>query len=272
MLQISLFTRSILLKENFYISKYEDAGIYSFVEESINRSLKSIGRTVNLPAELFGSVADKAWVKEQVDIATTKTIEYMTYKTDKLHVIDASKQAEAFNKDLDIYIKKLNLIMDKNVLKEIENIKKEVEVTVKSQASFMDFTAVSKSSTFQKGRKALYFVYNAKNLLVLALFINMLLLCLINIKTLLGFVRWAGYSLIAGGLMVIIPAMVGVFSKFANSISMSEVAIRNFIASVIDASLKYFIFSGSVLLAFGICLTLTSVLMENRKLKRNLSN
>jgi hypothetical protein len=272
MLQFSIFTGSTVLNKKIYMSKYESTGIYTYIEESINKSLKSVGRTVNLPEELFESLVSKVWIKEQVDYTTAGTLDYMMYKTEKLPVIDTAKQIEAFNKTFDDYVKKLNLTMEKNALNEINNIKKDVEGIVKSQTSFIDFTSISKSSAFQKGRVALFYSYKAKGFLIAALLINMLLICLINHKNFAGFIRWTGYSFIAGGLMTLVPAAIGILSKFAASISMAEVILKGFVVSIIESSLKYFIVSGSIIFAIGVLIILASVLIENRTINNNLSN
>jgi hypothetical protein len=272
LLQFSIFAGNTLLDKKFYLSKYESAGIYKYIEESIDKSLKSIGRTVNLPEELFLSLASKAWIREQVDYTTSETLDYMVYKTEKLPVIDTAKQIETFNKSFDDYVKKLNLTMEKNALNEINNIKKEVADVVKSQASFVDFASISKSSAFQKGRKALYYSSKAKSFIIAALLINIILLWLVNFKNFTSFIRWTGYSLIAGGLMTFIPSAIALLSGFSASISMAEAVLKALIVSIIEASLKYFIASGAIILAMGVVVILASILIDNRKISKFLSN
>jgi hypothetical protein len=261
-LQGFLFLNNKLLNTNFYLTKFESLGFYNYLYDSIYKNFGQVSRESNLPLELFNNILTKDWVKEQTENSTKEIIDYMTYKTNTISVLDTKVQADKFNENFDNYIKSLNLKLDQNTQKEMANIKVKVSDIIKNQANFINMTSLNKNSTFQNLRKVVYTAYSSKLVIFAVILINLLLLLLVVRRKLSNFTTWIGYTLIVGGFFTLIPSLLGGFSGFVNNIAISDSVLKALAISFIKEGLFFFSITGGVIMVLGIGVTFFSALYE----------
>lgn len=265
-MQASLFINTKALQPDFYISRFEKQDFYTYLYDSLYKNFGQVSRKSNLPEELFKDIVTKDWIKEETDRALKGTLDYMIYKADKPYTLDIKAQRDSFSSNLDNYIKGLTVKIDQNSEKEIEGIKDQISNIIKSQANFIDITGVSKNSSFQQIRKALYLTYSSRSLAMVSAIILALLLLLTAERGISNYFAWIGYSLIAGGFFTFIPSVLGLTSGFMNNIAISDSSLKALAIAFIKDSLKYFSINGGIVLLTGIILTGGVAVYQGRKL------
>lgn len=265
-IQFSLFVNTRLLKPDFYISKFEKHGFYDYIYDSVYKNFGQVSQKVNLPAELFKDIVTKDWIKSQTDGKVEETIDYMLYKRNNLSVFDIKPQSDSFNVNIDNYIKELKVKLSPDVEKEITGIKSQIGNIIKGQVNFIDITSISKNSTFQQIRKALYLTYSSKVLILVITLIITLLLSITACRGISNIAAWLGYVLIAGGFFTFVPSVVGTLSGFMNNISISEGALKQLAVAFIKDFLNYFSIIGGMIFIVGILLTFSSAAFQAKYL------
>ncbi|AGK95849.1 hypothetical protein Clopa_0824 [Clostridium pasteurianum BC1] len=260
--QFSLFTHYKLYNANFYMDKFQKLGLYSYLQSSTNSSLDTIARVSNLPKAVFNNVVSQTWLKSQVENSTTGTIDYMTYKTNNLPAIDTNSLLKTFDENLDKFIKSSNITVDKSVQDQLNSIRSQSGGSIKDEINLFSFDTVSKSSSFQKIRKYLNLLYSYENIIILIIIIIAILLFIIEHNNIAIFISWIGYSLIAGGLLSLVPSLVGIFSRFTDNIAIGIPTIKIIVGSIISDYLKFFTYSSIIFIVLGIILVVISAYLE----------
>jgi hypothetical protein len=269
-LQVSFFVNTKLLKQDFYVSKFEKQGFYDYLYDSIQKNFEQVSRKSNLPQELFSDIVTKDWVKQQLDNSIKDTIGYMLYQTEVPFVLDIKPQGDKFNQNIDNYIKGLNIKIDKNSEKEIQSIKDQISNIIKSQVNFINITSFSKNSSFQYIRRGLYYIYYWRVIIFGIILINMLLILLATDRSFNNFAAWIGYSMIAGGLFTLIPSSIGGLSGFINNIAISNGTLKQLVIAFAKDFLMFFNITGGIIFIAGIMLTIFAVLHQNSRIKQSL--
>lgn len=265
--QLSLFTHYKLYNANFYMDKFQKLALYSYLQSSTNSSLDTIARVSNLPKTVFNNMVLQTWLKEQVENSTTGTINYMTYKGNNLPDINTDAPLKTYDQNLNKFIKSSNINVNKSVQDQLNSIRSESAGSIKDEINLFSFNEVSKSSSFQKIRKYLNLLYSYKNIIILLIIIIVVLLFIIEHNNIAVFISWIGYSLIAGGLLSLVPSLVGIFSKFTDNIAIGIPTIKIIVGSIISDYLKFFTYTSIIFIILGIVLVTISVYLE-----RNLKN
>lgn len=260
--QISIFTSVKLYNSNSYTSNIEKSGLIDYTYESINNNLQNLGRTVNLPQNLFNNLFNKQWVKTQLFSSTDNICQYMAYKTDTLYKVNMKTQSDKFNNNLDEFIASNKLKIDKNTKNELDRIKNNVNGIIQNQVLPVNYNSIVKNSSFEKARKSLFLIYSSKFLLIIGFIIIVALLILVNMKKLFSALAWCSYAFIAGGLLALLPSVIVLASKFIYNLNLSVQSIKHFIIYVVNDFLTYFLFSGSITLIIGLTLLFISIKIE----------
>lgn len=251
-LQFSLFTRMKLLNSDFYISVFQKNNLYSYTKQNTENKLMNLGRIVNLPNDIFQGIITDEWIKHQLDDATNQTIQYMTYKSDKLPIVDVKSITDKFNLNLDNYIKSSNLKVDKTVEKELTRIKSDTGSIIKNEATIVNLNLLEKSSSFQNARKLLYYIHNSTLAITAAILFLAFLLFLLNYKANLAFMNWIGYSLVSGGFLILILSLIGLLSKFINNIAIGDTVLKNIVINIFNSSLSFLIVVSTIYIIIGV--------------------
>ena len=261
--ELSLFTHSKLYNSNMYTTKFEDLNLYSNIESSINKELSTFSSRCNLPKEIFKNVISKDWIKLQMENSTKNLVDYMTYKTNKLYSIDSKAPEAIISANVNSFIKNSNLKIDKAAENELNKVKKDGVNIISYSISPISLKGISNSAGFEKTRMGLNYLYAYKNYLLLFLLIISAALLLLHIKNIYGFIKWASFSLIAGGLIILIPAALAYSSNFANNLAIAIPILKTLISSILKSYITFFLQSGAVVTFAGLLLLITTLKLES---------
>lgn len=251
LLQVLVLIDVKILNSDYYISKYEEKGLYTYTYNNVNNSLEKISRTSNLPIDLFSNIITKKFIKNKTDFSTRELINYVKYKDNNVGDIDTKPLSDKFNSNLDDYISKQNFVQDNNVQNELNNIKVGVANSLKYQSSVADFKKASKSSSFTKLRQGFHYFNYVKLVLAILAVVNIVLLFFVVKKPQGSVFIWIGYSFLVGGLLTLIPAVIGLNSGFFNNISITKGALKNVVVAIFKDSIGFFVYSGGILIALS---------------------
>lgn len=264
-LQFSLFTRMKLLNPDFYSSVFQKNNLYSYTRQNTENKLLNLGRVVNLPNDIFQGIITDEWVKQQIDDAANQTVQYMTYRSNKLPIADVKPLTDKFNLNLDNYIKSSNLKVDKTVEKELAKIKSDAGSIIKNETTIVNLSMIEKSSSFQSARKLLYYIYNSTLAIAAAILVLVFLLFLLNNKSNLSFMNWTGYSLISSGLLVLIISLIGLLSKFINTIAIGDTVLKNIVITIFNSSLYFLIVISTIYIIIGVIFNFSIFKASNKQ-------
>jgi len=260
--QLSLFTHIKLYNSKMYMATYENSNIYSTITESINSELSTISRRCNLPKEIFTASFSDKWIKNELDNTTKNLIDFMTYKTDKLYIIDIKSQEAVISANISSFLQSSNLKVDDSVEIELNKVKSDALSMARNSISPINTKGIKNSSSFLKVRKNLNNLYIYKNHIIGFLAVVAILLLLLNLKKISQFVKWLGYSLIAGGLITFIPALIGLISKFTNNLTIRIPSIKALIAALLREYIVFFSQTGLVIFVAGLLLLIVASRLE----------
>lgn len=244
-LQISAFTHDKLFNNNYYIARFQTLGLYSFVTDSVVKDLGPIQRECNLPQNIFDSIFSKDNVESKIDKYISDTINYMAYKTSDLPKSDISSYSDEINKRIDNFIISSKVELDASSKSDIDTIKNQTSNIVKNDVYLVSFDKLASSPSFQKPRIYLYKIYSLEYLFIGIFIIFALLLLILEIKNLFRFFIWFSSSLIAGGLLVLIPSAFLLNTKFMDRLALSSpkllliagTIIRDFLQTIMNLSI-----------------------------------
>ncbi|MDT8718338.1 hypothetical protein IAI10_16855 [Clostridium sp. 19966] len=250
--QFSLFTVNKLFDSDLYINKFESAGLYPYIETSLNKDFATIARTCNFPKSVFDGVIQTNWIKSQVIDSTRKTIDYMNYTSDSLPQIDTTSIGNNFSANLDKFINSSNSTVGS--ASDLAELKTDVQSTINNDINLVSFNKISKLSFFQKFRHALNLLYKYNSIIMLSILLLILILFFIQYKDLSYLVAWLGCSFVAGGLLTFIPSIVGILSKFTQNIAIGVPMLKTLTGSIINEYISFFAYTGGTLIFTGIIL------------------
>ncbi|MDP4177257.1 MAG: hypothetical protein Q8900_02820 [Bacillota bacterium] len=263
MIQISFFVQNVLYKPDFYLTKFQNMGLYDYIQTTIEKDNHKMAQVTNLPEDLFGGLITKDWIKGQFEKGTKQDIDYMLYKSNNLAEPDPKSQADIFGKKLDTYISSKNLKYDDSVKKELDKIKTDLYNVMKNETTFIGMHNLNNYGFFQQFRHYSYLVYKYQTAFIIGLCVLIGLLLLL-LRNKFKFFNWIAYTLIANGMLILIPSVTAYLSKFMDNINI-EIAITKLItASIIRDYISFFIKIGAVTFVLGILILLISVKLENR--------
>lgn len=261
-LQASVFTHKMLFESDYYLSKYENMGLYDYVVKTVESDGKNAAHVTNLPSSLFENLITKEWVKDQFVKGTNQNVQYMLYKSNSLATVDSKAFTESFNIKLDNYIKSNNIVRDSQVDSEIKNVKNNVKGIIDNETTFIGLSTFSNMGSFQSLRHYLNILYSSLAYLIVGIIIFIVMLLLINLKNISKFLYWTGSAVTAGGLFVFIPSLIAYLSGFMNNIAISMKTIKLIAVSIIKDYDMFFIKLSGIIAVSGLLVIVLSIYLE----------
>ncbi|MDP4143652.1 MAG: hypothetical protein Q8936_04095 [Bacillota bacterium] len=264
-LQISIFSHNKLLNENYYTARFSTLGLYSFINQSISSDLGNIQRECNLPQSIFDGIYNKTSIENKVNQYTVSILDYMKYKTHKFPLSDINDYSSAFNKNIDTFLATANVALDDSSKAEINNIKSQTANVMKNEVYLVNLNSFAGSQSFEKARSYAYKVYSAEGPLTGILVALIIVLLILERKDILSFFRWFSASLIAGGLMILIPCALLIHSGFMNNLALSAPKLQLIVGTIIRDFLQSMLTPSIYISIIGLVIFIAGMLLSNKK-------
>lgn len=237
-LQASIFTHNKLFNNNYYTEKFQTLGLNSFINDSLSKNLGNIQRECNLPQSIFDNLYNKTSIENDINSYTQGIIKYMTYESSSFPTPDTKKYTAKFDNKLDAFLSTSNVNLDGSIKADITNIETETASTMKNGIYQINFQLLENSSSFQKLRSYVHKLYSLETILVGIFILLTILLAILEIKRLYIFVTWFSSTLIAGGLIVLIPVAVIIHTNFTDNLALSPPKLQLIVGNILKGYLQ----------------------------------
>jgi hypothetical protein len=240
-LQFSIFTHNKLYNTDYYTSTFNTLGLYPYISSTLTKDLGIIQHECNLPEDMTNNIFTASNVKNKVNNYALDTIAYMTYKNSTLPAEDVNSYSNTFNKRIDDLLISKGVTLNSSSKTDINLIKNQTTKIMKNEVYFISFDSINNSTFFQKLRLYLYKIYSYKTQFITIYFFLSLLILILEIKNLFKFILWFSSSLIAGGLLALIPSEFLLNTKFMDRLALSSPKIKLIFSTIIRDYLQSFI-------------------------------
>ncbi len=254
---VSMFTRNVLLSSEFYINNLEKSDYFQLLRSEIDYGFKNYSMVTSVPERVFvKSVSDKD-IKDLTISNIKNTMEYMKksreYIDDKLESKVLDENLEVFIND---YAKENNMIVNEALKNQMGLVSEEASNIVNNHSVIFDLASVIKYGEFQKFREIIFTTYDKLPPLIITALILIIILILLNIKTLYSSLLWVGGCFISSALMVLVPSIMGLLYKIPYRFGVGNGYLKEALKEFALGYIRFFLISGSVFLITGIVMLL----------------
>lgn len=259
-LALSIFTRTTLLNDDFYISSLEKSGYFTCLDQEIYDSFRNYSLVTSIPADVFTGAVSGDEIKSLTKENIGDTMSYMRHEggyTGKK--IDVSGIDSAIRK----YASGIT-----GESSQLSTVTKEAAAIVNSRAVLFDVSRVEKYSQFQSLREGIYIVY--KNVYAIAgmLALQAALLFLITRKKEGSYQLWIGGALLAASMVLLVPSLMGLGYGMPYRFAVGDYCLRVALSSFAIGYLRNLALSAIVMLLGGIFMLYIGILkmpLQNSK-------
>jgi len=246
---VSLFTKTILLNENYYIKNFESETYISRVMSELKEDLQIFALGNAVPYEIFQDNLSETLVKDKIDSNISSSLSFL--KSDNEN-FKSGWNSDNLNKYKENLAKDIKEYYPSAKDSEVESVTEESVKIIESYGTIFDFSKVSSFKDFKTAKKFLNIsdkVYFSPILLVLIF----LFLFRARGDVLRERLLWAGSAMIAAAVILIVPsAMLFAFKipyRLAIGIEHINYAVKTLLISF-----------GDFFLIFGIALGILGIM------------
>lgn len=254
---VSIFTRTRLLNDKFYINKLANSKYYTYLNEEIRAGFKSLSDISAIPEDIFNNSVSEDFIKKESEKNIENTMDYMLYKvSDGTTKVDFSKVDETLVNNIEAYAREKNIDISKNKDKYLKGLMTDTEQIINNHVNLFNINLIQKSSDFQKFRKVSYNLYSKVALFPLTIAVLIVLLWIINFKYSHRVLFWTGSSMVAASLFTLIPSTLGLLSKMSYRVAFKVPYLKEAIREFMLGDLYYLFYLSLCLLILGIIMLL----------------
>lgn len=251
-LALSVFTRTTLLNDDFYISSLEKSGYFTCLGQEIDDSFRNYSLITSIPAEVFMGAVSAGEIENLTKENIVDTMSYMRHEAGY-----AVKKIDATGIDSAIRKYATGITGESS---QLSTVTKEAAAIVNSRAVLFDVSRVEKYSQFQSLREAVYIVY--KNVYAIAgtLVLLAVLLFVMTRKKEGSYQLWIGGALLAASVVLLVPSLMGLAYGFPYRFSVGDYYLKVALSGFALGYLRNLIISGLVMLLGGIAMLYIGIL------------
>lgn len=248
-LLISIFVRSTLLNQNFYIISLNRTEYYNLLKSEIDYGFKNYSLITSIPENVFKSSVSEEDITSLAMDNIQDTFQYMKYKE---AYKDEKLNTSKLEKNIRTYVEENSFAVDSNLNNQIKATTAEASDIVNKHAVLFDLAQVIKYKEFQKFRKTLFLVYDNLYIIAGVLILLIFMLFLLNRRHVSSAVLWLAGAMIPASLTVLIPPILGLAYKIPYRFSLGNYYIKVALSVFTLGYIKYFLIIGGCLLGLAI--------------------
>jgi hypothetical protein len=242
-LMLSIFTRTTLLNQDFYLKSLEKSSYFTFQREEIDDGFKNYSLITSIPQEVFSRAVSDEAIRTITTDNINNTLAYMKHESGYRGVqIDESP--------IDTSVREY-VAGKVGEGSQLSTVTKEAAAIVNRHAALFDVSAVIKYSQFQSFRNALYTAYNKLYVIAAMLLFLILSLFLVSRKKAGTFQLWLGGALVAGSLVILVPSLMGLFFNIPYRFPVENYYLKVGLSSIALGCLRNLVITGALVLAAG---------------------
>lgn len=248
-----------------YEKVVEKNNIYSYAQESIEKSFEEYSHTSGIEKETFSAYYDENFIKENINSNIKNFLDVLLGKKenyDYISSVNFSNADETIDTFFNDYAEKTDYVKDEIYEEKLNETKEKAHEVFTDKTDVFRFSLMNENGIIQKisSKISLIKVMFAACYILAVIFI--LLIIIINRKENL---YWLGCPFFVSGLLLLIPLIYIKASGFINGFIVKEKPVFYSITGLLDSVLNNAIAFALVSIIFGLVFLFLGIFLKSKK-------
>lgn len=243
----------------------EKNNIYSYAQESIEKSFEEYSHTSGIEKETFSAYYDENFIKENINSNIKNFLDVLLGKSgsyDYISSVDFSGADETIDAFFNDYAEKTDYVKDEIYEEKLNETKEKAHEIFTDKTDVFRFSLMNENGIIQKISSKISLMKGMFAACYILAVIFVLLIIIINRKENL---YWLGCPFFVSGLLLLIPLIYIKASGFINGFTVKEKPVFYSITGLLDSVLNNAIAFALVSIIFGLVFLFLGIFLKSKK-------
>lgn len=248
-----------------YEKVVEKNNIYSYVQESIEKSFEEYSHTSGIEKETFSAYYDENFIKENINSNIKNFLDVLLGKKenyDYISSVNFSNADETIDTFFNDYAEKTDYVKDEIYEEKLNETKEKAHEIFTDKTDVFRFSLMNENGIIQKISSKISLMKGMFAACYILAVIFVLLIIIINRKENL---YWLGCPFFVSGLLLLIPLIYIKASGFINGFTVKEKPVFYSITGLLDSVLNNAIAFALVSIIFGLVFLFLGIFLKSKK-------
>ncbi len=248
-----------------YEKVVEKNNIYSYAQESIEKSFEEYSHTSGIEKETFSAYYDENFIKENINSNIKNFLDVLLGKSgsyDYISSVDFSGADETIDAFFNDYAEKTDYVKDEIYEEKLNETKEKAHEIFTDKTDVFRFSLMNENGIIQKISSKISLIKGMFAACYILAVIFILLIIIINRKESL---YWLGCPFFVSGLLLLIPLIYIKVSGFINGFTVKEKPVFYSITGLLDSVLNNAIAFALVSIIFGLVFLFLGIFFKSKK-------
>lgn len=248
-----------------YEKVVEKNNIYSYAQESIEKSFEEYSHTSGIEKETFSAYYDENFIKENINSNIKNFLDVLLGKKenyDYISSVNFSNADETIDTFFNDYAEKTDYVKDEIYEEKLNETKEKAHEVFTDKTDVFRFSLMNENGIIQKISSKISLIKGMFAACYILAVIFILLIIIINRKENL---YWLGCPFFVSGLLLLIPLIYIKASGFINGFTVKEKPVFYSITGLLDSVLNNAIAFALVSIIFGLVFLFLGIFLKSKK-------
>ena len=248
-----------------YEKVVEKNNIYSYAQESIEKSFEEYSHTSGIEKETFSAYYDENFIKENINSNIKNFLDVLLGKKenyDYISSVNFSNADETIDTFFNDYAEKTDYVKDEIYEEKLNETKEKAHEIFTDKTDVFRFSLMNENGIIQKISSKISLIKGMFTACYILAVIFILLIIIINRKENL---YWLGCPFFVSGLLLLIPLIYIKASGFINGFTVKEKPVFYSITGLLDSVLNNAIAFALVSIIFGLVFLFLGIFLKSKK-------
>ena len=248
-----------------YEKVVEKNNIYSYAQESIEKSFEEYSHTSGIEKETFSAYYDENFIKENINSNIKNFLDVLLGKKenyDYISSVNFSNTDETIDTFFNDYAEKTDYVKDEIYEEKLNETKEKAHEVFTDKTDVFRFSLMNENGIIQKISSKISLIKGMFASCYILAVIFILLIIIINRKENL---YWLGCPFFVSGLLLLIPLIYIKASGFINGFTVKEKPVFYSITGLLDSVLNNAIAFALVSIIFGLVFLFLGIFLKSKK-------
>lgn len=248
-----------------YEKVVEKNNIYSYAQESIEKSFEEYSHTSGIEKETFSAYYDENFIKENINSNIKNFLDVLLGKKenyDYISSVNFSNADETIDTFFNDYAEKTDYVKDEIYEEKLNETKEKAHEIFTDKTDVFRFSLMNENGIIQKISSKISLIKGMFAACYILAVMFILLIIIINRKESL---YWLGCPFFVSGLLLLIPLIYIKASGFINGFTVKEKPVFYSITGLLDSVLNNEIAFALVSIIFGLVFLFLGIFLKSKK-------
>ncbi len=249
-----IFFKTTLVNDKAYIGVFEDNRTYDKVYESIVSNVEYALIVNNIPKDTLDGIISKDEVVDVINYTAKTFIGFINGKGVDVISHDFSVYNDRVEYKLNEFLRENNMYLNKEQTNDLNYMKQNIRNIIEGELQLINFEKLYKSDAMIILSKV-FGMLNSSLAIIAMIILDIIFISLFFViwnKRRARAFAWAGYSLIAGGMLVFLLSFSGYLSGFYDYVIIAIPHVAETVAAIIKKYLLNMSIIGGIITVIGI--------------------